>query len=162
MCACVGGRFADVPLEPVCRARAVHDYKKAQDDELDLAEGDAIDVFKKVDEHWWLGRVGSDGAMGLLPCAYVQEVTGDDSGQAAAPAPPPAEPNAAVSTGDAAAAPPPPPSVPDSAETGDDVATSPAEAPTPADGDDGEDGGGDDSGAADHPPEEAQGDDAHE
>ncbi|KAF9767851.1 hypothetical protein IL306_014921 [Fusarium sp. DS 682] len=75
------------------RAVIQYDYEKAEDNEIDLIEGDIVTNIDMVDEDWWMGT-NSRGESGLFPSNYV-ELVGDDE---------PEQPAAA-----AAAAPPPPP-----------------------------------------------------
>jgi hypothetical protein len=74
-----------------------YDYEKAEDNEIDLIEGDVVTNIDMVDEDWWMGT-NSRGESGLFPSNYVELVGDDESEQpaaaaAAAPPPPPvAEP----------------------------------------------------------------------
>jgi drebrin-like protein len=70
-------------------AIAQYDYEKAEDNELELQEGERITHIDMVDEDWWMGR-NSRGEEGLFPANYVElEEGGADAGSAAAPPPPP-------------------------------------------------------------------------
>jgi len=88
------------------RAVAQYDYEKAEDNEIDLVEGQYITNIEMVDEDWWMGT-NSKGESGLFPSNYVELVEGDDD---AAPAPashePEPEPAPAAPTAAAAAAAP--------------------------------------------------------
>ncbi|KAF5973590.1 cortactin [Fusarium coicis] len=80
--------------EPQGGYRAViqYDYEKAEDNEIDLIEGDVVTNIDMVDEDWWMGT-NSRGESGLFPSNYVELVGDDDSEQpAAAAAPPPPPP----------------------------------------------------------------------
>ncbi|KAF2133012.1 hypothetical protein P153DRAFT_420875 [Dothidotthia symphoricarpi CBS 119687] len=76
------------------RAVIQYDYEKAEDNEVELREGDYVTDIDMVDEDWWMGT-NSQGDRGLFPANYVELVEGnDDEGAAAAP-PPPTHPSAA-------------------------------------------------------------------
>lgn len=66
-----------------------YDYEKAEDNEIELVEGQYVVEIDMVDEDWWLGT-NSKGERGLFPSNYVELVADEDAG--AAPAPPVAEP----------------------------------------------------------------------
>lgn len=66
-------------------AIAQYDYEKAEDNELQLAEGERITNIEMVDEDWWIGE-NSRGEKGLFPANYV-ELTESDSTVNAPPAP---------------------------------------------------------------------------
>ncbi|KAI1074030.1 hypothetical protein F5B20DRAFT_472236 [Whalleya microplaca] len=67
------------------RALIQYDYEKAEDNELELREGEYVTNIEMVDEDWWMGS-NSRGETGLFPSNYVELVDDDES----APAPPPA------------------------------------------------------------------------
>ena len=67
------------------RALVQYDYDKAEDNELDLREGEYITNIDTVDEDWWHGR-NSRGETGLFPSNYVDLVEEESHG-GAAPAP---------------------------------------------------------------------------
>ncbi|RGP66762.1 cortactin [Fusarium longipes] len=73
------------------RAVIQYDYEKAEDNEIELIEGDIVTNIEMVDEDWWMGT-NSRGESGLFPSNYV-ELIGDDQPEqpasAAAPPPPP-------------------------------------------------------------------------
>ncbi|KAG5743851.1 hypothetical protein H9Q70_013437 [Fusarium xylarioides] len=76
------------------RAVIQYDYEKAEDNEIDLIEGDIVTNIDMVDEDWWMGT-NSRGESGLFPSNYVELVGDDDPEQpaaAAAPPPPPTPP----------------------------------------------------------------------
>lgn len=91
------------------RALIQYDYEKAEDNELELVEGQYVTNIEMVDEDWWMGT-NSKGESGLFPSNYVEVVEGGE--EEAAPAPPPA-PVAAQ------AAPPSPPAPAAAAPMGD-------------------------------------------
>lgn len=73
------------------RAVIQYDYEKAEDNEIDLIEGDVVTNIDMVDEDWWMGT-NSRGESGLFPSNYVELVGDDDSEQPAAAAVPPPPP----------------------------------------------------------------------
>ncbi|APA13682.1 hypothetical protein SS1G_07643 [Sclerotinia sclerotiorum 1980 UF-70] len=87
------------------RALIQYDYEKAEDNELELIEGEYVTNIEMVDEDWWMGT-NSKGESGLFPSNYVELVEGEESAPAPvpthyaepeppAPAPAPAAPVAA-------------------------------------------------------------------
>ncbi|KAL5614404.1 uncharacterized protein BROUX77_000241 [Berkeleyomyces rouxiae] len=81
-------------------AIAQYDYERAEDNELELKEGENVYNIEMVDEDWWFGFT-ANGESGLFPSNYVTLVEeGDEQEEerAAPPAPPAAsepEPEAA-------------------------------------------------------------------
>jgi len=65
------------------RAQIQYDYEKAEDNEIELREGEYVTDIEMVDEDWWVG-VNSQGERGLFPANYV-EVVEDDAAHAPAP-----------------------------------------------------------------------------
>lgn len=65
------------------RALVQYDYEKAEDNEIDLVEGEYVTNIDMVDDDWWMGT-NARGESGLFPSNYVEIVEGED----AAPAPP--------------------------------------------------------------------------
>ena len=55
------------------RALVQYDYEKAEDNELELKEGEYITQIEMVDEDWWMGQ-NSRGDTGLFPSNYVELV----------------------------------------------------------------------------------------
>ncbi|KAK2682683.1 SH3 domain [Fusarium oxysporum f. sp. vasinfectum] len=53
------------------RAVIQYDYEKAEDNEIDLIEGDVVTNIDMVDEDWWMGT-NSRGESGLFPSNYVE------------------------------------------------------------------------------------------
>ena len=87
------------------RALVQYDYDKAEENELELKEGEYVTNIEMVDEDWWMGQ-NPHGETGLFPSNYV-ELVEDDAEQeplaqepAAEPAPPagPAANHGAVAT----------------------------------------------------------------
>lgn len=68
-------------------AIAQYDYERAEDNELELREGERIVKIDMVDEDWWSGE-NSRGEVGLFPSNYVELVEDDHAAaHAATPAP---------------------------------------------------------------------------
>jgi hypothetical protein len=84
------------------RAIISYDYEKAEDNEVELREGEYVTDIDMVDEDWWMGT-NSQGERGLFPANYVELVEDDDSGAAAPP--PPTHPSAPEEVESPAAAP---------------------------------------------------------
>ena len=55
------------------KALVQYDYEKAEDNEVDLKEGDYVTDIEMVDQDWWLG-VNTHGERGLFPSNYVELV----------------------------------------------------------------------------------------
>ncbi|KAA6409946.1 MAG: hypothetical protein FRX48_06560 [Lasallia pustulata] len=85
------------------RALVQYDYEKAEDNELELKEGEYVDHIEMVDDDWWMGR-NSQGESGLFPSNYVELV---DHLAAQEPAPAGAAPPAGLPAGAAGSAPAP-------------------------------------------------------
>lgn len=66
------------------RALVQYDYEKAEDNEIELKEGEYVTDIEMVDEDWWMGR-NAAGESGLFPSNYVELV--EDGGEDAAPTP---------------------------------------------------------------------------
>ncbi|CAK7231830.1 actin binding protein [Sporothrix curviconia] len=58
------------------RALIQYDYEKAEDNEIELVEGEYVTNIDQVDDDWWMGT-NSRGETGLFPSNYV-EIVGDD------------------------------------------------------------------------------------
>jgi len=77
------------------RAVAQFDYEKAEENELELHEGETVINIEMVDEDWWMGE-NSRGEKGLFPSNYVELAEDEEESSAPAPAqaaqhaPPPA------------------------------------------------------------------------
>ncbi|KAK9780845.1 hypothetical protein SCAR479_02031 [Seiridium cardinale] len=78
------------------RALIQYDYEKAEDNEVELREGEYVTNIEMVDDDWWMGT-NSAGESGLFPSNYVELVDDDDDSGPAAAAPPPPPPAAAQS-----------------------------------------------------------------
>ncbi|KAK3801709.1 hypothetical protein RRG08_033894 [Elysia crispata] len=57
--------------------KVLFDYKKENDDELDLGVGDLVEFHKEVEEGWWEGTL--NGKHGVFPSNFV-EMTEDSTG----------------------------------------------------------------------------------
>ena len=104
------------------RAIAQYDYEKAEDNELELKDGEHVTNIEMVDEDWWMGT-NERGESGLFPSNYVELVEDDAPGHsdvAAATAQPAAHEAHAES---ATTAPAPPPAESAGGETEGAVAT---------------------------------------
>ncbi|TKA31778.1 hypothetical protein B0A50_01857 [Salinomyces thailandicus] len=82
-------------------AVALYDYEKAEENELELREGERVSGIEMVDEDWWMGA-NARGETGLFPSNYVELV--EDGGQGAE-----AEPTPQQESGTSSPPPPPPP-----------------------------------------------------
>jgi hypothetical protein len=65
------------------RAVIQYDYEKAEDNEVDLIEGEYVTNIEMVDDDWWMGT-NQKGESGLFPSNYVELVEGEED---EAPAP---------------------------------------------------------------------------
>ncbi|KAL8813729.1 MAG: hypothetical protein Q9223_002453 [Gallowayella weberi] len=66
------------------RAMVQFDYEKAEDNELEIREGEHVMNIDMVDADWWMGE-NTRGEVGLFPSNYVELVEDDhDDGAAAA------------------------------------------------------------------------------
>lgn len=61
------------------RALVQYDYEKAEDNEIELREGEYVTNIEMVDEDWWAGQ-NAQGEMGLFPSNYVELVEGEEHG----------------------------------------------------------------------------------
>jgi hypothetical protein len=58
--------------------RARHDWNSHRPGELVLQTGDLIQVLKRPFEHWWKGRLETNGQAGLFPVNFVEAVPSPD------------------------------------------------------------------------------------
>lgn len=58
------------------RALIQYDYEKAEDNELELREGEYVTNIEMVDDDWWMGQ-NPRGESGLFPSNYVELVEDD-------------------------------------------------------------------------------------
>ncbi|KAL9103286.1 MAG: hypothetical protein Q9163_001664 [Psora crenata] len=75
------------------RALVQYDYEKAEDNELELKEGELVTNIDMVDENWWMGQ-NPHGETGLFPSNYVELI--EDDGNAKGHAPQESEPEPAT------------------------------------------------------------------
>lgn len=61
------------------RALVQYDYEKAEDNELELKEGEYVTNIEMVDDDWWMGQ-NPRGESGLFPSNYVELIEGDGAG----------------------------------------------------------------------------------
>ncbi|KAF3923097.1 Vinexin [Dactylellina cionopaga] len=59
------------------RARIVYDYEKAEENEIDLVEGQVVGMIEMVDDDWWQGT-NESGETGLFPSNYVEPIMDDE------------------------------------------------------------------------------------
>ena len=59
-------------------AIAEYDYEKAEDNELELKEGERVTDIEMVDEDWWMGQ-NERGETGLFPSNYVKLVEEEEA-----------------------------------------------------------------------------------
>lgn len=69
------------PHESRKRALVQYDYEKAEDNELELKEGEYVTNIEMVDDDWWMGQ-NPQGETGLFPSNYVEVIEEDRGGQA--------------------------------------------------------------------------------
>jgi hypothetical protein len=89
------------------RAIVEYDYEKAEDNEVELREGEYVTHIDMVDDDWWMGT-NSRGESGLFPSNYVNLVEDDDEDGAEEAAPPLPPHPAAAHEPEPAAGPPQP------------------------------------------------------
>ncbi|KAK3334770.1 hypothetical protein B0H65DRAFT_331570 [Neurospora tetraspora] len=68
------------------RALVQYDYEKAEDNEIDLREGEYVTNIQMVDDDWWMGT-NAQGESGLFPSNYVEVVEDDEPAAASSAAP---------------------------------------------------------------------------
>ncbi|EEH08421.1 conserved hypothetical protein [Histoplasma capsulatum G186AR] len=59
------------------RALVIYDYEKAEDNEIDLVEGEYVTEIDMVSDDWWMG-VNARGDRGLFPQNYVELASAPD------------------------------------------------------------------------------------
>ncbi|KAL4732836.1 hypothetical protein BDV11DRAFT_201250 [Aspergillus similis] len=79
------------------RALVHYDYEKAEDNEVDLREGEYVTEIEMVDKDWWLG-LNAQGERGLFPSNYVELV--EDGRQSRAESDKPANAHASETLAD--------------------------------------------------------------
>lgn len=80
------------PAQEGYRAVVQYDYERAEDNEIELVEGEYVTNIEMVDDDWWMGT-NSKGHSGLFPSNYV-EIVEDGQAEAQAPESPPPPPAA--------------------------------------------------------------------
>lgn len=55
---------------------AIYDFEATDDDQLEIKEGDVINVIEKGDDGWWRGE--KDGRQGIFPASYVKQEDDDN------------------------------------------------------------------------------------
>jgi hypothetical protein len=92
------------------RAVIQYDYEKAEENELELREGEIVTNIEMVDDDWWMGQ-NQSGDTGLFPSNYVEIIEEEEKAAPAptaaahqAPAAPPAPPQPAARQGKTATA----------------------------------------------------------
>lgn len=73
------------------KALIQYDYEKAEDNEIELREGEYVTNIEMVDDDWWMGT-NAQGESGLFPSNYVELVNDDEPAAPAAPAATPQPP----------------------------------------------------------------------
>ncbi|KAL4783865.1 hypothetical protein BJX76DRAFT_328727 [Aspergillus varians] len=86
------------------RALVHYDYEKAEDNEVDLKEGEYVTEIEMVDKDWWLG-LNERGERGLFPSNYVEVVEDEHQPQAASDTQPAANAYALETVADTTATP---------------------------------------------------------
>jgi hypothetical protein len=56
------------------RYRAVHPYSPRHIDELEIREGDIVEVMEKCDDGWYVGTSVRTNEFGTFPGNYVQPI----------------------------------------------------------------------------------------
>ncbi|XP_077073145.1 nostrin isoform X1 [Siphateles boraxobius] len=56
----------------VGRCKALYSFTSEREDELNITEGDVLDIFQKDDTGWWFGEL--NGQRGHFPSTYVEEL----------------------------------------------------------------------------------------
>ncbi|KAM9484268.1 nostrin [Salvelinus alpinus] len=54
------------------KCKAVYDFTSDRDDELNMKEGDLLDIYQKEDSGWWYGIL--NGQIGHFPSTYIEEL----------------------------------------------------------------------------------------
>jgi len=70
---------SSAPAEATSGKKALvqYDYEKAEDNELELREGEYVTNIEMVDDDWWMGT-NAQGESGLFPSNYVELVEDDE------------------------------------------------------------------------------------
>ncbi|KAJ8012802.1 hypothetical protein DPEC_G00046650 [Dallia pectoralis] len=54
------------------KCKALHDFTSDKDDELNMKEGELLDIYQKEDSGWWYGIL--NGQIGHFPATFVKEL----------------------------------------------------------------------------------------
>ncbi|KAG0279469.1 actin organization and endocytosis protein [Linnemannia exigua] len=63
---------------PIGQAKALYSYTSQSSEELSVEVGETVDIMNKPDPLWWQAR-NSQGNIGMLPSAYLEEVEGQST-----------------------------------------------------------------------------------
>ena len=55
------------------KVKALFNFDAGREDELTLKEGDIVNVYRKMDDGWWMGQVGD--RVGYFPSNRVEQLT---------------------------------------------------------------------------------------
>lgn len=61
-------------LAPLSKGVVQYDYAATAMDELDLEEGQEVEILLKNEDGWFLGRIIGEDKEGLFPGNYVEEI----------------------------------------------------------------------------------------
>lgn len=61
-----------IPLQYICRARAMFDFGAEEEGEISFRKGDILIVTEKPDPNWWVGFIDGDTVQGHFPSTYVE------------------------------------------------------------------------------------------
>ncbi|SCZ99286.1 BZ3500_MvSof-1268-A1-R1_Chr7-1g09463 [Microbotryum saponariae] len=53
------------------RARALYDYEGAEEEDLQISEGEVVTVVEHISDEWWKCQA-EDGRKGIVPRAYLE------------------------------------------------------------------------------------------
>ncbi|XP_056321942.1 nostrin isoform X3 [Danio aesculapii] len=62
----------EAELRCIGRCKALYSFMSEREDELNINEGDVLQIFEKDDTGWWFGEL--NGQRGLFPSTYVEEL----------------------------------------------------------------------------------------
>ncbi|KAL0963810.1 hypothetical protein UPYG_G00313880 [Umbra pygmaea] len=63
---------ADTVWCSIGKCKALYDFTSERDDELNMKEGEFLDIYQKEDSGWWYGIL--NGQIGHFPSGYVEEL----------------------------------------------------------------------------------------
>lgn len=67
-----GKKPPPAPKPNIANCRAIYDYDATDADELNLKEGDVVEIIKEDSSGWWKGRIR--GKEGVFPYNYVEKI----------------------------------------------------------------------------------------